>query len=77
MKKIVTSILAILGLATACERLGYENADVNTFASRIAEPDVVLLDVRTAKKMISWSNQNLFFQPARRLLFIVVVAGVL
>ena len=50
MKKFVTSILAILGLATACERLGYENADVNTFASRIAEPDVVLLDVRTAEE---------------------------
>lgn len=50
MKKLITSILAILGLATACERLGYENADVNTFASRIAEPDVVLLDVRTAEE---------------------------
>lgn len=50
MKKFVTSILAILGLATACERLGYENADVNTFATRIAEPDVVLLDVRTAEE---------------------------
>lgn len=50
MKNLITSILAILGLATACERLGYENADVNTFASRIAEPDVVLLDVRTAEE---------------------------
>lgn len=50
MKNLITSILAILGLATACERLGYENADVNTFASRIAEPGVVLLDVRTAEE---------------------------
>lgn len=50
MKKLITSLLAILGLATACERLGYENADVSTFASRIAEPDVVLLDVRTAEE---------------------------
>ena len=41
-------MLALLGLATACERLEYENADANTFASRIASPDVVVLDVRTA-----------------------------
>ena len=48
LKKLVTSLLALLGLATACERLNYENADVKTFASRITAPDVVLLDVRTA-----------------------------
>lgn len=48
MKRLVTSLLALLGLATACERLEYENADANTFASRIASPDVVVLDVRTA-----------------------------
>lgn len=48
MKRLVTSLLALLGLATACERMEYENADANTFASRIASPDVVVLDVRTA-----------------------------
>ena len=47
MKRLVTSLLALLGLATACERLNYENADVKTFASRIVSPDVVILDVRT------------------------------
>lgn len=47
MKRLVTSLLALLGLATACERLNYENADVKTFASRITASDVVVLDVRT------------------------------
>ena len=32
LKKLVTSLLALLGLATACERLNYENADVRTAA---------------------------------------------
>lgn len=49
MKKFFTSLLALLGLA-ACGQQGYENADVNGFAARIADPDVVLLDVRTAKE---------------------------
>ena len=49
MKKIFTNLLALLGLA-ACGQQGYENADVNGFAARIADPDVVLLDVRTAQE---------------------------
>lgn len=48
MKNIITSLLALLGLASACSQQNFENADVNTFAERIADPDVVLLDVRTA-----------------------------
>ena len=48
MKRIITSFLALLGLATACSQQGFTNADVNGFASMIANPDVVLLDVRTA-----------------------------
>jgi len=50
MKSIVTSLLTLLGLATACSQQGYENADVNGFATRIASPDVVVLDVRTAEE---------------------------
>ena len=49
MKKIITSLFALLGLA-ACSRQGYENMDVNAFASRIADQDVVLLDVRTVEE---------------------------
>lgn len=48
MKKIITSLLSLLGLATACGQQGFENTDVNGFAARIASEDVVLLDVRTA-----------------------------
>ena len=47
MKKIITSLLSLLGLATACGQQGFENTDVNGFAARIASEDVVLLDVRT------------------------------
>ena len=50
MKNIITSLLTLLGLATACNHQGYENTDVNGFAARIASPDVVLLDVRTAEE---------------------------
>ena len=47
MKKIITSLLTLLGLA-ACSQQSYDNADSNTFATRLTEPDVVLLDVRTS-----------------------------
>lgn len=50
MKKMLTNLLALLGLATACGQQGYENAEVNAFAERIKSPDVVLLDVRTAEE---------------------------
>lgn len=46
MKRIFTSLLALLGLA-ACSQQGYETVDTKTFASRITGHDVVLLDVRT------------------------------
>ena len=46
MKNILTSLLALLGLA-ACSQQSFENVNVNKFAELIADPDVVLLDVRT------------------------------
>ena len=48
MKNIITSLLALLGLASACSQQNFENADVNRFAELTADPNVVLLDVRTA-----------------------------
>jgi L-ascorbate metabolism protein UlaG (beta-lactamase superfamily)/rhodanese-related sulfurtransferase len=48
MKKIITSLLATLGLTTACGQGNYESADVKAFAELIATPDVVVLDVRAA-----------------------------
>ena len=50
MKKIITCVLAMLGLTTACGRQNYEDTDVQGFAELIANPDVVLLDVRTAEE---------------------------
>ena len=48
MKKIITSLLATLGLSTACGQQNFENADVNSFAKLIEEPNIVVLDVRSA-----------------------------
>ena len=50
MKKILTCLLATLGLTTACGQGNYENADVNGFAELIADSNVVVLDVRTASE---------------------------
>ena len=58
MKRIITSLLALLGLAASCSQQGYENMDVNTFASRIADQDVVMLDVRTAEEYDEGHIQN-------------------
>ena len=57
MKNIITSLLALLGLA-ACSQQQFETTDVNGFASRIADPDVVLLDVRTADEYNEGHIQN-------------------
>ena len=48
MKKIITCILATLGLTTACGQQNFENTDVQGFSELITAPEVVLLDVRTA-----------------------------
>ena len=48
MKKILTCLLAILGLTSACGQGNYENTDVPGFAELIADSGVVILDVRTA-----------------------------
>ena len=49
MKKIITCLLATLGLTTACGQ-NFENTDVEGFSELIENPSVVLLDVRTAKE---------------------------
>ena len=58
MKNIITSLLALLGLASACGQQHFENVDVNSFADRIADPDVVLLDVRTESEFKNGHIQN-------------------
>lgn len=50
MKKIITFLLAVLGLSSACGQQRFENTDVNGFAELVDSPDVVVLDVRTAKE---------------------------
>ena len=47
MKKFITCLLAILGLNTACSQ-NFENCEVKEFAELIADPNVVILDVRKA-----------------------------
>ena len=48
MKKIITYLLAMLGLTSACGQQNFENVDVKGFSELIENPGVVLLDVRTA-----------------------------
>ena len=48
MKKLLTCLLATLGLTTACAKQNFENADVQAFAELIADTNVVVLDVRSA-----------------------------
>jgi rhodanese-related sulfurtransferase len=48
MKKIITCLLTVLGLTSACGQGNFENADVEGFAALIADSSVVTLDVRTA-----------------------------
>ena len=47
MKKIITCLLAMLGINTACSNQNFENVDVQAFDSLVSNPDVVVLDVRT------------------------------
>ena len=48
MKNILTCLFAALGLTTACGQQNFENMEVKEFAELIADPDVVILDVRKA-----------------------------
>ena len=45
---LLTCLLAVLGLNTACGQQYFENTDVQGFAELIADTSVVVLDVRTA-----------------------------
>ena len=44
MKKIITCLLATLGLTTACGQGNYENVDVQGFAGLMENSAVVVLD---------------------------------
>ncbi len=50
MKKILTCLLAVLGLNSACGQENFGNADVTEFAELAADTNVVVLDVRTASE---------------------------
>ena len=50
MKKILTYLLAVLGLNSACGQENFGNADVTGFAELAADTNVVVLDVRTASE---------------------------
>ena len=47
MKKILTCLLATLGLTTACGQQNFENTNVQGFSELVADTNVVVLDVRT------------------------------
>ena len=47
MKKIVSCLLAMFGLTSACGQQNFENTDIQGFSKLMTNPEVVLLDVRT------------------------------
>lgn len=47
MKKILTCLLTVLGLTTACGQQNYENTDVQGFSELVEDTSIVVLDVRT------------------------------
>ena len=50
MKKVLTCMLAVLGLTSACGQKNYDDIDVDGFAALVADTNVVVLDVRTAEE---------------------------
>lgn len=48
MNRILTCLLAVLGLNTACGQQNFGNTDVQGFAELMKDTNVVVLDVRTA-----------------------------
>lgn len=48
MKKILTYLLTVLGLTSACAQQNYEDTDVQGFVELVADSNVIVLDVRTA-----------------------------
>ncbi len=52
MKKMIMFLLALMGLnvTTACSQGKYEDTDVKGFAEKIKDPQVLILDARTAEE---------------------------
>ena len=48
MKKLMTFLLTLLGLNTACSQQTFEDMETERFSQFIQQPDVQLVDVRTA-----------------------------
>ena len=74
MKKILTCLLATLGIASACGQQNYENEDVQGFVALVADTNVVVLDVRTVAEFTEGhiegainidQSQNNFVEKAR------------
>jgi rhodanese-related sulfurtransferase len=53
MKKLLSLLLATLGMTAACGQQNYDNMDAHQFAELIADSAVVILDVRTAEEYAS------------------------
>ena len=50
MKKMITCLLAAVGLAPACAQQNFEDANAKEFAELATKSDVVTVDVRTAEE---------------------------
>ena len=59
MKKIITCLLATLGLTTACGQGNFKNMDIESFAALTEDPNTVVLDVRTAEEFKDLFLENI------------------
>ena len=77
MKKFITCLLATFGMTTACCQENYENTDPEGFAKLIAQPDVVILDVRTAEEFKEGHIENALNIDVRQSAFLEKVTAML
>lgn len=58
MRKMLTCLLALLGLTTACGQGKFDNVDVTDFATLTGDSNVVVLDVRTVDEYVEGHIQG-------------------
>ena len=58
MKKLLACLMATLGMMPACSQHTFPSVDVDEFAAMLDDPEVVVLDVRTAEEFAAGHIEN-------------------
>ena len=77
MKKIISCLLALLGLNTACGQQPYTDMNVDEFDKLIAQPDVQLLDVRSEQEYAEGHIDGAFLADVKLDGFVEKACGML